>query len=835
MPIAAAPTPIPWHLRLEARVIGGISVLVALSLAAVLVATTRAVTTRSLERTSTDLDAARTAFYRLTDDRAGFAAGQAALVTALPVFRAHMTDARLAGDDATLDAMGEEYRRQLKADFCIVADRDGRWTSRPGWPAGVDPTDAIRASIHEATAGRPTRAISNLGDRLFLIVSEPARFAEEILGTLTVGLALDDTLARQLAEVTHADVNLIAGRQLSASSLTGTDRLALAGLVSAPGWLSRPGTLDAVQRVGDGQYVIGIFPLSPGDNGNAVGRLVLLQNWHPTEQFVDEVRRRLLAAGAVIFGVAVGGGLLFSRRMSRPLTDLAAAAKDIAAGNLTRQMSVSGSSEAATMAVAFNEMSSSLRSAQDRLLHDALHDHLTQLPNRALFMERVQRASRRRVRHPEYTYAVLFVDVDRFKTVNDSLGHPAGDRLLIEIVDRMTATLRRDDSISRPADAGPRNDTDNTLARLGGDEFTVLVEDIHDPSDAVRIAERIRRAVAKPVGLGDGREVFTSVSVGIAISTSARHSGEELVRDADIAMYRAKASGGDRCAIFDVTMHERAVERLQLETDLRRAVERDEFRLQYQPIVSLGDHRVIGFEALLRWQHPERGLLAPAVFLAVAEETDLITRIDRWVLREACTRAREWQTRFPTDSPATVSVNISAKGFGQVDIVRQVADTLLESGLAAQNLRLEITESVAMADAERARITLIELKALGVRLSLDDFGTGYSSLSYLQRFPVDTLKIDRSFVAGMDQNHECREIIRTILNLARTLGLDVIAEGTETAAQVDYLEGLDCRFGQGYFFSRPLPLDQLFLSGRQEQDRSWCLPFEPESVDPTGS
>jgi EAL domain-containing protein (putative c-di-GMP-specific phosphodiesterase class I) len=256
-------------------------------------------------------------------------------------------------------------------------------------------------------------------------------------------------------------------------------------------------------------------------------------------------------------------------------------------------------------------------------------------------------------------------------------------------------------------------------------------------------------------------------------------------------------------------MHERAVERLQLETDLRRAIERDEFRLQYQPIVSLRDYHVIGFEALLRWQHPERGLLWPNAFLTVAEDTGLITRIDHWVLREACGQARRWQTQFPRDSPVSISVNVSAKGFGQPDIVQQVANTLKESGLDAHHLRLEVTESVAMADAERARLTLIELKALGVRLSLDDFGTGYSSLSYLQRFPVDTLKIDQSFVAGMDQNDECREIIRTILNLARTLGLDVIAEGTETAEQANYLAGLDCQFGQGYFFSRPLPLDEL--------------------------
>jgi len=824
---AATPSSIPWHLRLEARVIVGVSVLVALSLGAVLVATTRAVTNRSLERTLADLEAARAAFYRLADDRAEFAAAQAALVTALPVFRAHMTDARLAGSVATLAAMSEEYRQQLKADFCIVADRQGRWTTRPGWPTGIDPSAAVRQSINEATVGRAHRAIVDLGDRLFLIVSEPARFGDEVLGSLTVGFALDDAVARRLAEVTHSDVNIVAGGHLSASSLTGADRLALAGLVSTDSRLSRLGALGDKRRVGDGQYVIGIFPLSPGDDGNTAGRLLLLHSWHATEQFVDDVRRRLIAAGAAIFVLAVGGGVLFSRRMSRPLEDLAAAAKDIAAGNWERQVPVSGSAEATTMAVAFNEMSSSLRGAQERLLHDALHDHLTQLPNRALFMERLQRASRRRARHPEYIFAVLFVDLDRFKTVNDSLGHEAGDRLLLEIVRRMTVTLRRDDVISRPAAAALADDSDNTLARLGGDEFIILVEDIHGPSDAVRVAERVQQAVAVPVSLGDGQEVFTSASIGIAISASISGSDEDLVRDADTAMYRAKASGGDRCAVFDAAMHDRAVERLQLETDLRRAIERNEFRLQYQPIVSLCDRRVIGFEALLRWQHPVRGLLSPAAFLAVAEETGLVTRIDRWVLREACGQARRWTTRFPSDSPATVSVNISADGFAQADVVCQVAKALQDTGLDPRSLRLEITESVAMADAERARTILTELKALGVRISLDDFGTGYSSLSYLQRFPVDMLKIDQSFVAGMDQNHECREIIRTILNLAATLGLDVIAEGAETATQVDYLHGLDCRFAQGYFFSRPLAIDELraiLLRDSEQQDHGLVLP-----------
>jgi len=256
-------------------------------------------------------------------------------------------------------------------------------------------------------------------------------------------------------------------------------------------------------------------------------------------------------------------------------------------------------------------------------------------------------------------------------------------------------------------------------------------------------------------------------------------------------------------------MHGNAIERLQLESDLRRAIDRLEFRLQYQPIVSLHDHRIVGFEALIRWQHPEQGLLAPSAFLKVAEDTSLITRIDQWVLREACGQARRWNIDSPDEAPISVSVNISAQAFGQHDLVRQVAETLQTTGLEPRCLRLEITESVAMADAERARTVLIDLKALGVRISLDDFGTGYSSLSYLQGFPVDTLKIDRSFVTGMDRSDECREIIRTILNLARTLRLDVIAEGAETAAQVEFLEGLDCGFIQGFFFSRPVPPSEL--------------------------
>jgi predicted signal transduction protein with EAL and GGDEF domain len=812
---------------MEARVALGVGLLVGFSLGAVVIVTTRTVTSRSLDRASVDLEVARSAFYRSLETRAESAAALARLVTELPVFRAHMTDARLAGDPGTIREMADEYRLRLRAQFCIVTNGRGTWLGSPGWPAGQGASPALQSTIETATGGRSNREIVPIQDRLFLVVSEPARFAEEILGTMTVGYALDDTVAEDLAQATHCQVSLVWGTHLSGSSLRDGERAAFVRRLAANG-PEHLGQAAGIRRLGAGPYIEGTFPLVPDHASERLDRLVLLQDWRPTQRFLDELERQFLWAGAIIFAIALAGGLAFSRRMSRPLMNIAAAAKDIADGNWARQVPVGGSAEAITMAVAFNGMSTSFRAAQGRLLHDALHDHLTQLPNRALFMERLQHASRRRTRRPHYTFAVLFVDLDRFKTVNDSLGHPAGDQLLLEIARRMTQALRRDDTVSRPAGAAGTDgdaDVDNTLARLGGDEFTILLDDIRDPSDAVRIAERIQEAVAAPISL-EGQEVFTSASVGIAVSTALHRAGEELVRDADLAMYRAKASGGARCVVFDVTMHERAVERLKLESDLRHALDRGELVLHYQPIVSLHDHRILGCEALLRWQHPEHGLLSPAAFLTVAEEAGLVTRIDHWVLRAACADACRWQAWFPGELPAVyVSVNISAESFGQPDIVRRVATALEETGLDARQLRLEITETIAMADAERARLLLTELKALGVRISLDDFGTGYSSLSYLQRLPVDTLKIDRSFVAGME-GEECREIIRTILNLARTLRLDVIAEGMETAAQVEYLERFDCRFGQGYFFSRALPIGQLraiLRPGAERPDRQLVL------------
>ncbi len=435
------------------------------------------------------------------------------------------------------------------------------------------------------------------------------------------------------------------------------------------------------------------------------------------------------------------------------------------------------------------------RASTRRLRHEAMHDPLTGLPNRGLFAERLERALSRSRCPGASLFAVLFLDLDRFKVINDSLGHAAGDQLLVEVAHRLAGCVRSR-SVRSPQ-------MEDTIARLGGDEFTLLVEDVRDASDAIRVAERIRDRLAPPFRI-DGREVYVTASMGVALSASGYAAAGELLRDADIAMYRAKATGTGRCQLFDRAMHERAVARLQLETDLRRAIERAEFRVHYQPIVSLESGRVTGCEALVRWQHPERGLMAPGEFLWVAEETGLVVAVGQQVLRDALRTVREWRDDGLCDDAFSVSVNLSAREFARLDLTRSIADALHASGLAPAMLRLEITESLAMEDAERTRTMLLELKALGVGVSVDDFGTGFSSLSYLRRFPVDTLKIDRSFVGSMHEDDENFRLVRTILALAHDLGMTVVAEGAETGAQVAQLRALGCEMAQGYVFDRPL-------------------------------
>ena len=443
--------------------------------------------------------------------------------------------------------------------------------------------------------------------------------------------------------------------------------------------------------------------------------------------------------------------------------------------------------------------------AEERLQHDAFHDALTELPNRALFLDRLGRAFSRAKRHPEYKFAVLFVDIDDFKKFNDSLGHAAGDDVLVQIAQRFTSLLRKDDTVShQPHEGEVSSASQDSVARLGGDEFTILIEDIHDASDPIRVATRIQKVLAATPLSIEGQEVFASASVGIALSTSPHDSAAGLLRDADLAMYRAKALGKARCEVFDTAMHATAVTRLKLETELRKAIEHGELRVHYQPIVRLSDTKIVGFEALVRWERPHVGLVLPAEFIVVAEESGLILPMNRWLRLEACHKMRSWQAEFPSNPPLTLSLNVTAKEFAHPGLINDIVQALEQTGLEPSSLQLEIVETVAMRDAEKPENVLRQAKSLGVRLSIDDFGTGYSSLSRLRHFPADTLKIDRSFISRMDIDADNRAVVRTIVALAHNLGLTVVAEGTETLEEVNELLAIDCEYAQGYFFSRPV-------------------------------
>jgi len=440
--------------------------------------------------------------------------------------------------------------------------------------------------------------------------------------------------------------------------------------------------------------------------------------------------------------------------------------------------------------------------AQDELLFSATHDALTGLPNRALFLRRLQTIADRMKRHPEQGAAVLFLDIDDFKVINDCYGHAIGDILLKEVSNRLRACMR----------------SDGTIARMGGDEFTVLVEDIRDPSDAIRVAQRIQSSFARPFLL-EGMEVFKSTSIGIAL-TSREISAETVLQNADIAMYRAKDQGKACSELFDRTMHEQVMNRLLLESKLRCALQNAELSLHYQPIVAVDTGAVQGFEALLRWQPPGSGSIAPSVFIPVAEQCGLIVPISTWALKMACLEAAGWQRRYPEDPPLYVSINVSSRHFSHPGFIEHVKNAIDESAVDPQCVTIELTESLAMRDVAATEQTMTQLRSLGVKLSIDDFGTGYSSLSYLRRFPVDTLKIDQSFVATMDAENYA--IVRTIVGLARNLDLKVVAEGVETTSQRQLLALAGCGSAQGYLFAKPMPAANvaIFVEANRRHSRT---------------
>jgi len=454
---------------------------------------------------------------------------------------------------------------------------------------------------------------------------------------------------------------------------------------------------------------------------------------------------------------------------------------------LSRGLAVRGAGGNATRIAGSLTDTTARKRAEEQLLHDALYDALTQLPNRTLFLDHLSLAMEQARRRKDSMVALLFMDLDRFKNINDSLGHSVGDELLIELARRLTQFLR-------PGD---------TVARLGGDEFVILLNDVQGAGDATRVAERVQDLICEKLLVG-GREVFTSASIGVALSNSSYKAPEEILRDADTAMYRAKAAGRGCYQVFDQTMHRSVVALLRIETELRQAVENKQFVMHYQPIISLEDKRIVGFEGLVRWRHPERGLVSPSSFIAVAEETGLIVPLGWWVLEQACRHAREWQRVVPMDPPLYVSVNVSGKVVMQPDMYDRVVAILEETGLAPTSLRLEITENVIMDHGDLALQKLAQFHRLGVQFSVDDFGTGYSSLSYLQRFSYDTLKIDRSFISGMDSAGDASAIVKTIVALANMLNIDVVAEGVETAVQLEMLREIGCSHAQGFWFSKPV-------------------------------
>ncbi len=539
----------------------------------------------------------------------------------------------------------------------------------------------------------------------------------------------------------------------------------------------------------------GISDVLPGEGGRQEPRVIGYLRLGLTQEGLRKRVHQLLVSATIFTSLLVVLGSLLSvylsRRITRPVARLKAAVEEIAKGNFDTPIEIRTTDEITDLARSFDYMRGRMRDFNTQLLHDALHDALTGLPNRALFIDRLQHAITLVKRRASYRYGVLFIDLDGFKVINDSLGPTVGDLLLIAFSKKLVTCVRPED----------------TVARLGGDEFAVLLEDISGEGNALYVASRIKDELQNAFIIS-GHEVFITGSMGIALSSGGYDSPEKVIRDADTALYQSKAHRRADFTVFEPAMHASAVERLLLETDLRRAIDRREFVTYYQPILSVGSRCIAGFEALARWQHPERGLILPGSFIPMAGETGLIVAIDRLILHDACSQMKIWLDLFPGSDLNFVSVNLAHKQILQPDLVDHVARVLEETGLRPENLKLEITENVLFENPESALSLLSKLRDLGVQLYIDDFGTGYSSLSYLHRLPINGLKIDRSFVKRIDDVGENHAIIRTIMTLAKDMQIDAVAEGVETASQLAHIESLNCAHWQGFLFSKPVKSEE---------------------------
>ncbi len=526
----------------------------------------------------------------------------------------------------------------------------------------------------------------------------------------------------------------------------------------------------------------------------------------PLTKFIGVKGRRKLFAGKSYSGEKTDSRLII-KNFECKFIDKNKINKDI----LTTFAKIPGTGKSVVSIADISE----LKEAEKQIYHQAFHDSLTNLPNRALFMEYLIMAIKRGKRRKIYSFAVIYLDIDRFKLINDSLGHNIGDKLLVEFANRMQDMLRDID----------------TLARFGGDEFVILLEDIEDENYAVLIAERLQKSLKSPFEI-KGNDIYAPASFGIVLNTKIYDDPEIIIRNADAAMYHAKEKGRSQFKIFDKTLHEKALNLLQIETDLRKAIENKEFDLYYQPIVSLDNISILGFEALIRWNHPTRGLVYPDSFIPVAEETGLIIPIGRWVLKKACRDLRRWDEQVESKLPLFMSVNISSKQFLRPSLIDDIKAILDETGLSPDKLKLEITETALMEDVHETIPLIQRLKDLGVQIVIDDFGTGYSSMSYLQQLPIDTLKVDQSFISRIENSSddENKNIVETIVSLALKLGLKVVAEGVETNKQHSVLSQMNCQMAQGYLFSRPLKkekMDELIKKIEQfsktKPDKRYCL------------
>jgi diguanylate cyclase (GGDEF)-like protein len=628
--------------------------------------------------------------------------------------------------------------------------------------------------VADAILGTVSSA-ATVGDAgLVVAAANSVRGEYGLAGVLVIGSVLGANDLRD--STTGVDVALFREDRLVSTSLPNRDELQELGPLVVRDGLNRLHPWFAQQSV-----------RAAGEALDSHSVLLALVPVHDLERASQE-RLRVALGGALMLVLAlVLVAVIQARAIGRPLENLVAVAGALVRGDYRRRVQPSTTHEVHALGQAVNHLAGELERKVAQLTYQATHDPLSGLANRARFLDTVEHA----LAHERV--ALLFLDLDNFKVVNDSLGHATGDRLILAVAERLRTLAES---------AGQ-----DCIARLGGDEFTLLVRDAGDGTPAVLLAERILRELSKPI-LIDDHELFVSASIGVAVSSSGQGAGD-LLRAADVAMYEAKSSGRGRCAVYDPTMGKHAAERLELETELRRAIEHGGLQVHYQPIVDLRTGRVAEMEALVRWTHPSRGLMSPAAFIPIAEESGLIVPLGRWVLEQACRQVRAWQLQYPSQPPLVASVNLSARQLQHPSLTRSVSEILERTGLPATSLKLEITESVLMRDVDAARLR--SLTERGIRLAIDDFGTGYSSLAYLSRLPIDTLKIDRSFIARLGQEPESDAVVRTIVALAHSLSLNVTAEGIERHEQAVHVQRLGCTHAQGYLIARPVSASDVDL------------------------